>query len=61
MHLALMVPTSPHLQNVSYSLDFIHTEICLRLGFQAGRVIFEVGLFCNIFVGIPEMEKYSLR
>lgn len=60
MHLALMLPTPPHLQNLSYSLDLVHTEICLRLGFQAGRVIFEVGSFCNIFVGIPEMEKYSL-
>lgn len=55
-----MVPASPHLQNLSYSLDFVHTQICLRLGFQAGRVIFEVGSFCNIFVGIPELEKYSL-
>lgn len=32
----------------------------LRSDLQAGQVIFEVGSFCDILVGIPEMEKYSL-
>lgn len=57
---SLIVPTFPQLQDLSYSLEFIHGKIYLRLGFQARRVIFEVGSFCNILVGIPEMEKYSL-